>query len=126
MADPITQKILDLMKKPEQIRNVGVAAHIDHGKCVAPGSRLALADGNIKTAEELFAESEKYGIKFDEKKDQIIYDTSKLGMNVFSLNKNTGEIEKKPIELAWKLSGGSVINVKLRNGFNISTTPEHK
>lgn len=31
MADEITKKILELMRKPEHIRNVGVAAHIDHG-----------------------------------------------------------------------------------------------
>lgn len=31
MADDITKKVLDLMRKPERIRNVGVAAHIDHG-----------------------------------------------------------------------------------------------
>jgi hypothetical protein len=29
MADELTEKILELMKKPEQIRNVSVAAHID-------------------------------------------------------------------------------------------------
>jgi hypothetical protein len=28
MVDSITQKILDLMRKPDKIRNVGVAAHI--------------------------------------------------------------------------------------------------
>ncbi len=28
MADEITKKILELMRKPEKIRNVGVAAHI--------------------------------------------------------------------------------------------------
>jgi len=27
--DKITEKVLELMKKPEKIRNIGVAAHID-------------------------------------------------------------------------------------------------
>jgi len=31
MVDELTKKVLDLMRKPEHIRNVGVAAHIDHG-----------------------------------------------------------------------------------------------
>jgi len=29
VMDKITEKVLDLMKKPEKIRNIGVAAHID-------------------------------------------------------------------------------------------------
>jgi len=28
-TDKITEKILDLMKQPDKIRNLGVAAHID-------------------------------------------------------------------------------------------------
>ena len=28
MADKITEKVVELMKKPEKIRNIGVAAHI--------------------------------------------------------------------------------------------------
>ncbi len=31
MADKTTEKVLELMKKPENIRNIGVCAHIDHG-----------------------------------------------------------------------------------------------
>ena len=30
--DKTTAKVLDLMKKPDNIRNIGVCAHIDHGK----------------------------------------------------------------------------------------------
>ena len=29
VMDKITEKVLELMKKPENIRNIGVAAHID-------------------------------------------------------------------------------------------------
>ena len=29
VMDKITEKVLDLMKKHEKIRNIGVAAHID-------------------------------------------------------------------------------------------------
>ena len=76
----------------------------DHGKCVAPHSRLVLTDGTIETAENLSKKAEEFGIKFEEKEDQIIYDVKNLGLNVFSLNKNNGKLEKKPIELAWKSS----------------------
>src|SRR3989344_683780 len=104
-----------LMKKPENIRNICTSAHIHHGKCVKGDSRLILADGTIQTAEEIYRFAEHEGKKFEEKKEHIIY-----------LNKETGLLEKKKIDLAWKLQGGKTINIKLRNGFEITTTPEHK
>ncbi|MFH1376783.1 MAG: elongation factor EF-2 [Candidatus Woesearchaeota archaeon] len=97
-----------------------------HGKCIAPDSRLILRDGTMLTAKKLFNLAEKKGTKFEETKDHIIYDTNSLNLEAFSLNKTNGKLEKKPIQLAWKLKGGDLINIKLRNNFNISTTPEHK
>jgi len=85
-----------------------------------------LTDGSITTAKELYELATKKGHKFEEKEEYTIYDVSKNNISVFSLNKETGRLEKKKMDLAWKLEGGKVIKVKLRNGFEIETTPEHK
>ena len=98
----------------------------EHGKCVHPNSRLIFSDGPIITAEELFSLAEKKGKKFEEKSDQIIYDIRNLDIKLPSLNKETGEIETKQVELAWQLNGGKLVRIKLRNNKAISTTPEHK
>ena len=90
----------------------------EHGKCVHPNSRLIFSDGPIITAEELFSLAEKKGKKFEEKSD--------LDIKLPSLNKETGEIETKQVELAWQLNGGKLVRIKLRNNKAISTTPEHK
>lgn len=119
-------KIQRLMSQPEKIRNIGIAAHIDHGKCVKADSSLVMANGRLLTAEELFSLAEKNGSLFEQSEEQTIYDTTALGLKAFSLNKESGKIEKKEVALAWKLEGGKLVKVRLRNGFEISTTPEHK
>ena len=124
--EELVKTIRELMGKPERIRNICTSAHIDHGKCVKGDSRLILSDGNIKKAEELFSLAKDKGIKFEETEDQVIYDIRDLDIKVPSLNKETGKVETKQVELAWRLDGGKLINLKLRNGYTIATTPEHK
>lgn len=126
MGESLTERVSELMKQPVKIRNIGVCAHIDHGKCIKADSNLFMADGKLLRAEELFLIAEKTGALFEQSEEQTIYDTTALGLKTFSLNKETGELEKKDIALAWKLEGGKLVKVRLRNGLEISTTPEHK
>lgn len=126
MAEDKSKKILELQKQPEFIRNIGVVAHIDHGKCISKDSRIYQVDGTLITAEDLFKKAEKEGLKFEETEEHIIYDLTKQDFYTFSLNKETGKLEKKQIQLAWKLKGGTATKITLRNRFEITTTPEHK
>ena len=125
MADAPSE-MKELAKVPERIRNICTSAHIHHGKCIDGKSRIILANGQIKTAEEIYQLAEQKGQKFEEKEEHTIYDISKENITVFSLNQTTGQLEKKEVSLAWKLKGGQVIKIKLRNGFDITSTPEHK
>jgi len=119
------EKIKRISKKQDYIRNVCTSAHIHHGKCIAGNSRLLLADGNIRTAEEIFDETAKEGKIVEEKEEHTVY-SPKKPIEIFSLNKQTGEIEKREIKHVWRLIGGKTIKIKLRNSFEIETTPEHK
>jgi len=120
------ESIKKLIAKPEQIRNICTSAHIHHGKCVSGSTRLMLTNGNVITAKELFEKSKNIGSKFKETNEELIYDIYNKKIEIFSLNKKTGKIEKKPIELAWKLQNDILFKITLRNGFEVSTTPEHK
>ncbi len=120
------EKIKELIKNTDNIRNICTSAHIHHGKCVSGSTQLMLTNGDILTAKELFERSQKIGSKFKENDEELIYDVYNKKIEVFSLNKQTGKIEKKPIELAWKLQNDILFKITLRNGFEIATTPEHK
>ena len=126
MAEKMVDKISRIMGKPEFIRNICTSAHIDHGKCISPDSRVVFTNGAVLKAEQVFEFAQKYGFKKTEDQEKTIYDVTNLNLKVFSLNKETGEVEKKPIQFAWKLRGGKLIRLNLRNGFSIATTPEHK
>lgn len=125
MAERMADKVARITKNPKFIRNICTSAHIHHGKCVSGDSRLILADGTVKTAREIFEAASKNGEIYEDNEEHTIF-IPKEKISIFSLNKETKRLEKKLIQYAWRLSGGKTIKIKLRNGFEIETTPEHK
>ncbi|MBI5229281.1 elongation factor EF-2 [Candidatus Micrarchaeota archaeon] len=121
----VVEEVVKLMKDRKNVRNMGIVAHIDHGKCVSGKTRLFLSQGEIINASDLFER-----IKLDEElvasnETEIIFRPTNP-VSVFSLNKKTGAVEEKRVTHAWKLRGGKVRRIVLRNGYDIATTPEHK
>src|SRR3989344_7966469 len=96
------EKIRRLVSSQVNIRNIATSAHIHHGKCINGDSRISLANGSIKTAEEIFEEVSKEGTVVDENEEQTIFSPNKE-IEIFSLNKSTGKIEKKLISRVWRL-----------------------
>ncbi len=119
------EKIRRLISNQKNVRNIATSAHIHHGKCVAGNSRVILTDGTIKTAREIFEAIIKDSRVIKENEEYTILSPNKE-IEIFSLNKQTGKIERKEIKHAWRLIGGKTIKIRLRNGFEIETTPEHK
>ncbi len=125
MAERMADKVARITKNPKFIRNICTSAHIHHGKCIAGSSRVLLADGHVLTAQEIFENVSENGEVYEENEDHTVF-IPKNPINIFSLNKETKKIEKKQIQYVWRLTGGDTIKIHLRNGFEITTTPEHK
>ncbi len=126
MAEKMIDRVMRITQNPQNVRNICTSAHIHHGKCVAPGTRLHLTDGSVVTADDLYRQASFIGQKVRENQQETVYDVSACNLELFSLNKETGRIEKRNVSHDWKLQGGSAITVRLRNGAKITTTSEHK
>ncbi|MEM2932602.1 MAG: elongation factor EF-2 [Candidatus Pacearchaeota archaeon] len=73
----LIEKIKTLMRKPERIRNIGIAAHIDHGKTTMTDSLLA---GAGMISEELAGKILVMDFHEDEKQRGITIDSANVSM----------------------------------------------
>ncbi|OYT41153.1 elongation factor EF-2 [Candidatus Pacearchaeota archaeon ex4484_26] len=77
MAEKQVEEIVRLMRKPEQIRNIGIVAHIDHGKTTMTDSLLA---GAGMISEELASQLLVMDFHADEKERGITIDSASVNM----------------------------------------------
>ena len=77
MAERMVDKVTRLMKQPTQIRNIGVCAHIDHGKTTFSDNLLA---GAGMMSEELAGKACQLDFHEDEQERGITIDSASVSM----------------------------------------------
>ncbi|MFH1275741.1 MAG: elongation factor EF-2 [Candidatus Woesearchaeota archaeon] len=85
MAEKMVEKVMRLVNKPKQIRNIGVCAHIDHGKTTF-SDNLLLGAGMM--SEDLAGKACQLDFHDDEKERGITIDSASV-----SMVHNVGETE---------------------------------
>ena len=77
MAEKVTDRVLRLMKKPANIRNIAICAHIDHGKTTFSDNLLA---GAGMISEELAGQQLALDFHADEQERGITIDAANVSM----------------------------------------------
>jgi elongation factor 2 len=120
----IVQECETLMDNPENIRNIAIAAHVDHGKCIAGDARISLADGTVVEAADLYRGVRSDGNPVERDGDAFAPDDE---LSVVSLDRETGETTAEPIAFATRREATDpLVRVRTSNGHALETTPEHR
>jgi elongation factor 2 len=110
-----TGEALKIISNKEQIRNFGVIAHVDHGKCVDGDSLVTLTNGEICTIRELYASQGK--------NDEKVLISRQLMVD--SMNPESVKIEDRSATTLWNLKSERLVEIKLSDGRRAVVTPEH-
>jgi elongation factor 2 len=112
------------MDKPENIRNIAIAAHVDHGKCIAGDARVALADGRTVEAADLYEQVRDNGELVNQGEEAFAPESD---IEVVSLDRTTGETTRQPLAAATRREATDpLVRVHTSNGHTLETTPEHR
>src|SRR5438552_8410749 len=118
------KKAQTLLHQKERIRNIGTAAHIDHGKC-CHGSTRIWVDGRWETAKDLWGRFEHLppapNNQGAEVKNVVLQNLWPL-----SLDTASGKTQFSQITHVWRLPATErLVEIESRDGRIIRTTPEH-
>src|SRR2546422_5690230 len=118
------KKAQALLHLKDRIRNIGTAAHIDHGKCLTFESRIWV-NGQWIQAGELwtrFADrtpvSNSYGADVRDVRSESLW--------TYSLDLTSGSTKFAQLTHVWRLpASGPLVEIETRDGRRVRTTPEH-
>src|SRR5579885_308552 len=110
-----TAEALKIISNKEQIRNFGVIAHVDHGKCISGESLITLTNGELRPIRELY---ESQGRR--EERVQL-----ENGIMLDSMDASSVKIEDRLATAVWNLRSDSIVEIELSDGRHVAVTPEH-
>ena len=112
------------MHDPRFIRNIGTAAHIDHGKCMTADA-MVYTNGTWIEAGMLYSKYASGQPVFSDR-EQTVYAIAG-NENTISLNTEKMELEKRRVTHVWKIRNDEpLLRVIPHSGRPVTVTPGHR
>ncbi|MEM5843600.1 MAG: elongation factor EF-2, partial [Candidatus Aenigmatarchaeota archaeon] len=122
MAEMI-ERIKEVMKDPERIRNVATSSHVHHGKCVS-GDAIVFLEKETIAAKELFNLLKNRGKLVKKDESEEVYEVLD---EIYALTYNNGSISRSRLTHVWKIKNDDMLlEIKTKDGRKVKVTPEHK
>src|SRR6266540_7370117 len=119
------KKAQAIIHDKERIRNIGTAAHIDHGKCCAPDSRI-LFEGRWVAAKELFERFKESPLARRTREEEV-RDVRSMNLKILTLDRQSRTFIEGELSFVWKLKATeALVRITAATGNSIATTPGHK
>jgi len=119
------KKAQTLLHLKDRIRNIGTAAHIDHGKCIGPNARVWV-DGQWLRAVDLWKRFQDEP-EVENHQEADVRNVVHASLWTRSIDIRTGDTSFAQITHVWRLRAREpLIEIETRDGRRIRTTPEHK
>jgi len=119
------KKAQALLHLKDRIRNIGTAAHIDHGKCNGPETRLWVNGQWIRAEDLWFRFANRSPVPNAYGAD--VRDVRADSLWTQSLDLQSGKTSFAQITHAWRLRATEpLVAIETRDGRRIRTTPEHR
>src|SRR2546427_6399169 len=119
------KKAQALLHLKERIRNIGTAAHIDHGKCVSGDTRIWVNGGWTRASDlwDRFATQEPVSNPHG----ADVRNVTNASMWTRSIEVPSGDTQFAQISHIWRLKATeALVELETRDGRRVKVTPEHK
>src|SRR2546426_1840997 len=118
------KKAQTLLHQKERIRNIGTAAHIDHGKCLNFESRIWVNGRWIRAGDLWTTFADRPPVLNDYGAD--VRDVRSESLWTLSLDLQSGNTRFAQLTHVWRLRASEpLVEVETRDGRRVRTTPEH-
>jgi elongation factor 2 len=119
------RKAQDIIHDKARIRNIGTAAHIDHGKCVS-GTARVWSNGHWTAAEDLWARYQE-SPPVSNAHGADVRAVQPHSLWTYAVDVETGTTGFAEISHVWRLPASeALLEVETRDGRRVRTTPEHR